>query len=146
VDPLLTIYLNPPPYTLDTMMAPRLDNRIFWPAMAALSIFLALRNRARLSALRWSPHIIILGAYLVLAGASVLWSFKPQSSFIRFLQQAMVVTSIILPALLANRSVDLMRALFLCFAGASILNVFYVIGGDPIIVLYGDALVNIGYP
>src|SRR5262249_16798856 len=111
VDPLFTIYFNPPPYTIDTIMVPRLDTRIFSPALATLPIFLALRNRFRLSALSWPPHIIILGIYLVLAGASVLWSFKPEFSLIRFLQLVMVVTSIVLPALLANRSVDLMRAL-----------------------------------
>ncbi len=58
----------------------------------------------------------------------------------------MVVTSVILPALLADRTTDMMRALFLCFAFSLIINVFFVLGGDPIIAEYGQKSVNIGYP
>jgi len=64
---------------------------------------------------------------------------------VRFLQQLMVVTSVVVPALLADRRADIMRALFLCFAFASILNVFFVLDGDPEFAQYGDRLVNIGY-
>src|SRR4029077_16915371 len=35
---------------------------------------------------------------------------------------------------------------FFCFAFASILNCFFVLGGAPIIVQYGSKSVNIGYP
>ena len=40
----------------------------------------------------------------------------------------------------------MMRALFLCFAFASVLNVFFVLGGDPIVVQNGPKTENIGYP
>src|SRR5262249_16944203 len=40
--------------------------------------------------------------------------------------QVMLVTSIVLPAMLAARTAEVMRALFLCFAVGSILNVFFV--------------------
>jgi O-antigen ligase len=43
----------------------------------------------------------------------------------------MILTSIVLPAMLAVRTADMMRALFLCFAFASILNVFFVLGRPP---------------
>ena len=56
----------------------------------------------------------------------------------------MIVTSIVLPAMLAARTVDMMRGLFLCFAFASILNVFFVLHGSSEIVLYGAKLVDIG--
>jgi hypothetical protein len=59
----------------------------------------------------------------------------------------MVVTSIVLPAMLAASSVDMIRGLFLCFALASILNIFFLLGGSPVIVTYGAlGKVNIGYP
>jgi O-antigen ligase len=59
----------------------------------------------------------------------------------------MVLTSIILPALLADRTANIMRGLFLCFALASILNVFFVYGGSPEIVVNGAmGKVAIGYP
>jgi O-antigen ligase len=107
----------------------RPENRIFWPAVAAISVILAVQNRSRLAKLTWPPHIICFLAYFSFAGASVLWAFSPESSFVRFVQQAMIVTSIILPAVLADRAADMMRGLFLCFALALILNVFFVLNG-----------------
>ena len=129
VSPILIFITNPYPHTLQALMASQPENRIFWPAMAAISVVLAVRNRSRLSL---PPHIICLLAYLAFAGASVLWAFRPEISSIRFIQQAMIVTSIVLPAMLASRTADMMRGLFLCFAFASMLNVFRVFGGDPI--------------
>src|SRR5262249_54068644 len=110
------------------------------------SIFLAVQNRSRLGRSTFPPNIVCLLVYLAFAGASVIWAFKPEISFVRFLQQVMVLTSMVLPAMLAARTVDLMRAVFLCFAVSCILNVFFVLGGSPIIVEYGSVNVNIGYP
>jgi O-antigen ligase len=133
VSPLL-IYVTTDPATsitdpvlLAMAEAPRVENKIFWPALAAISVVLVLRNWSRLTL---PPHIICLFAYLALAGASVLWAFKPDLSFIRFAQQVMMLASIVLP-MLAARTADMMRALFLCFAFASILTVFFVFGSPP---------------
>jgi exopolysaccharide production protein ExoQ len=115
--------------------------RIFWPAMAAISVALVAQNRSRLTL---PPHIICLLAYLAFAGTSVLWAFNPERSSVRFVQQVMIVTSIVLPTLLAARTVDIMRALFLCFALALILNLFFVLHGSSNIALYGSKLVDIG--
>src|SRR5437588_880230 len=71
----------------------RLDNRLFWPVMAAISVILAVQRRSRLRK-PLPPHIICLLVYLAFAAASVLWSFNKEASFIRFSQQAMVITSI----------------------------------------------------
>lgn len=146
IDPVLIYFVNPPPYTLESIMAPRFDNRIVWPTMAAISVFAAVRNRSRLASLARPPHLLCLMAYVALAGASVLWAFKPEISLIRFLQQLMIVVSIVVPAILAARTTDMMRALFLCFAFASIINIFFVLGGDPIMAEYGSENVAIGYP
>jgi len=146
VAPLLG-FLNPPGHQAvlsgtDPSVAPR----IFWPAAAVVSLLLAARNRARLSKLTCPPHIICLLAYLAFAGASTLWAFSPDSSLVRFVQQAMVVTSVVLPAMIASRTVDIMRGLFLCFASAAILNIFFVFGGSEEIGRYGSKLVEMGYP
>jgi exopolysaccharide production protein ExoQ len=138
VAPLLIFFSPPDPQTL----AARPETRIFWPAMAAISVVLAVQNRSRLTL---PPNIICLLAYLAFAGASVLWAFSPERSFIRFFQQVMIVTSIVLPAMLAARTADMMRGLFLCFVFSLILNVFFVLGGSVTIVRYGSTLVNIGY-
>jgi O-antigen ligase len=57
--------------------------------------------------------------------------------------QVMIVTSVVLPTMLADRTADILRGVFLCFAFASILNVFVVLGQTPIIDYTG---VSIGYP
>jgi O-antigen ligase len=119
-------------------MEPRPENRVFWPAMAAITFFLMVRNW---SGLRFPPHIKWLFAYLALAGMSVAWAFKPDLSLVRFVSQVIIVMSIVAPAMLAARTTDMMYGLFLCYAIATILNVFFVLNQDPIII----EGVNIGY-
>src|SRR5262249_5660570 len=128
VAPLMSITFSSE-QTLLGLAESRPENRIFWPMLAAISLILAVRNRFRLSL---PSNIICLLAYLAFAGASVLWAFRPELSFIRFTQQVMILTSIVLPAMLAVRTADMMRALFLCCAFASILNVFFVLGRPPL--------------
>jgi O-antigen ligase len=120
-------------------MTPRLENKIFWPALAAISIVLIAANWSRLVL---PPNIKCLFAYLAFAGASVLWAFKPELSFSRYVLQVMIVTSIVLPVLLANPATDMMRGLFLCFAFACFLNIPIVLTQEPIIF---QKLI-IGYP
>jgi exopolysaccharide production protein ExoQ len=102
--------------------APDLAGRIFFPAISAVSIILAIRNHSRLR--RWPPHMICLLVYVAFAGASVLWAFRPEASFVRFVQLMMMLSAIVLPAMLAARTADLMRGMFLCFAAGAILNIF----------------------
>jgi exopolysaccharide production protein ExoQ len=126
----------------ESVMAPRLENKIFWPAITAIAIgCLAIRNRSRLAL---PPHIICLTAYLALAGASVLWAFNPEISFSRFVTQLMIVTSIVLPAMLAVRTADMMRGVFLCFLVASLVNALLILGGYSTESLADG--VKIGYP
>jgi exopolysaccharide production protein ExoQ len=145
VFPLLVFFSPSDSQAMLNAAAARLENRIFWPAMTAISILLAVQNSSRLAKLTWPPNIICLLAYLSFAGASVLWAFSPASSFVRFVQQVMIVTSIVLPAMLAVRTADMMRGLFLCFSFALILNGFFVLDGSVTIASYGSNLVDIGY-
>ena len=144
VSPLL-IFVTSPEHTVEALLAEhRPENRIFWPAMAAISVVLAVRNRSRLTL---PPNVICLLAYLAFAGASVLWAFSPETSFIRFIQQVMIITAIVLPAMSAARTADMMGGLFLVFAFASILNIFFVLGGSQIVFDYGSmGQVEVGYP
>ena len=54
-------------FTSSDVMAPHPENRIFWPAMAAISVVLVVQNRSRFTL---PPHMICLLAYLAFAGAS----------------------------------------------------------------------------
>jgi len=126
VGPLIN-FASGPAVTLKSMMEPGLANRLFWPAMAAISVVFAVRNYSHLGRISLPPNIICLLAYLAFAGASALWAFRPELSFIRFAQQVMILTSVVLPAVLAIRTTDMMRGLFLCFALAAILNIFFIL-------------------
>jgi exopolysaccharide production protein ExoQ len=118
------------------------ENQIFWPLVTAIALgCFALRNRARLA---WPPHFVWLAAYLALAGVSTLWAFKPEISFTRLATQMMMVMSIILPAMVAARTSDVMRGVFFCFAFGSILNAVLILGGYSPLLFAGVG--NEGYP
>jgi exopolysaccharide production protein ExoQ len=126
----------------DSITADRVENKIFWPPVAAIALgCFALRNRSRLT---WPPHIVWFAAYLALAGASILWAFKPEVSFSRFATQIMILISIILPAMLAARTADMMRGVFFWFVFGSILNAVLILGGYSKESLADT--VKIGYP
>ena len=95
VMPLISFFVSPPATmqsTLQSAVEGQLANRIFWPAMAASSVVLVMRNRSRIGKVILPPHITCLLAFLAFAGASTLWAFKPELSFIRFTQEAMLLT------------------------------------------------------
>jgi exopolysaccharide production protein ExoQ len=106
------------------LLEPQLENKLFWPILAIAAVIFVISNRSRLIV---PSHIVCLFAYLGFAGLSITWAIRPEPSFIRFVQQAMVVTCVVLPALIAPRRADLMRGLFLCFAIAAVVNVIYVL-------------------
>jgi|ERR1700722_4999403 len=142
----LSIVVSGSASTLNGAVEGSLENRIFWPIMAGISLALALQHRSRLGGYGLPPHIICLLAYLAFAGASVLWAFRPEIAFIRFVQEVMIITSIILPAMLAARTADLMLGVFLCFALASILNALFILGGSgQEVILNLGKKVSIGY-
>ena len=122
VSPLLIVLSAEGPKTLDGAMQVRYENKVFWPAMLALTVIVVFRHRERLSRASFPPNIVCLFLYLAFAGLSVLWAFRPELSSIRFAQQVMVVLSVVLPAMLAVRTADILRGLFLCFAFACLLS------------------------
>jgi exopolysaccharide production protein ExoQ len=139
--PLLIFASFDPSQALDA----RPENRVVWPALAAISLWLLVQHRSRLRGMNWPPHIICLLAYLAFAGASVIWAFSPERSLVRFVQQAMITTSILAPSLVAAKRADLLRGMFLCFAVSLVLNLLFVLGGSVTITRYTSGLVNLGY-
>src|SRR6516165_7903508 len=57
------------------LMEDHQENKLFWPAMAIVSLVMAIRHRSRLTI---PPNLICLFAYLAFAGVSVLWAFRPE--------------------------------------------------------------------
>ncbi len=140
------IYFSfPPSAGLQGLLESRIENRVFWPVLAAVAIVVAIQRLARGDRLALPPNIIALCAYFGLAGASIGWAFKPEFAFVRFVQEAMVLTAVVLPALLSNPNANIMRGVFLCFAVGVILNILLLPGGYATYALYGNTLVDIGY-
>jgi exopolysaccharide production protein ExoQ len=142
--PLIYFFFPPTP-GYQGLLESRIENRFFWPAAAAIAVALAARSLSRGGRLNLPPNIIGLLLYLGFAGASVAWAFNPELSFIRFTQEVMVLTAIVLPALLAAPTADILRGVFLCFAFGTILNVVLIPGGYATFAQYGPTLVDIGY-
>ena len=142
VFPIVTFFA---PEDLSGQVEARPEPRIFWPVVTVITALLVAQNRSRLRKLTWPPHIVFLLAYLGFAGVSVLWAFSPHSSFVRFVQQVMIVTSIVLPTMLAARTVDMMRALFLLFACAVVLNLLFVLNGSTDVAVNNFKTVYLGY-
>ena len=116
-------------------------NRFLWPALAAIAVVVGLQNHLRLRRVHWSPHVLLLFAYLSLAGASVLWAFNPELSLIRFARQALIVVAIVFPAFLAYQRPDLLRGAFLCFALGTLLNTVVIFQNTTEQVMFYN-----GYP
>jgi len=140
------IYFNfPPSPGLEGLLESRIENRIFWPAIAVISGALVAQRLSRGRRLALPPNIISLFAYFAFAGATVMWAFKPEFTFVRFVQEAMVLTAIVLPALLLDRNVDFLRGMFLCLAAGVLVNVLLIPGGYVTLARYGASVVEIGY-
>ena len=99
-------------------------SKVFWPILVLAALAVILPNRARLTL---PTNIVYLLVCLAFAGTSVAWAYNAELSFIRYLQQIMIVTTILFTALTAERRVDMTRVLFACFAVAAIINCFYLV-------------------
>lgn len=107
----------------------RPENRVVWPTLSAIALVLVATNWQRL---RVPLNIRVLFLLLGLAGMSVLWAFDPQVTGIRYAQQVMVITAVVMPALIIGRNTDLLRGLFVLLALSCVINVFFVLGPPPV--------------
>jgi exopolysaccharide production protein ExoQ len=142
IGPLIDLNITPAQLNNIQNAEAGLSNRLFWPAMAAVSVAFAMQNYSRLRRLTWPSHMICLFAYVAFAAASVLWAYSPAASSVRFAQQMMVLASIVLPGMLAARTADLLRGMFFCFAVGAILNLVFVLDSPPSVDGYSGYLLG----
>jgi len=143
VQPLILFFTTAGVNSSSTAMVDvRYENKIFWPVLAVIAIILVAGNPSR--RIKLAPHLVWFCAYLTLAGLSAVWAYAPASSFIRFVQQLMVCASVLLPAMMASRTADMMRGLFWCVAVAAILNFCFTFA-VPQQIVDGIAIGNPGY-
>jgi exopolysaccharide production protein ExoQ len=104
------------------------ENILFWPAAAALTLALVFWNRARIDRRFFlSLPIMSLTAYLVFAAASVTWAYSPDFAFSRLAVQVLVVIVVVLPFALPIRAKYTIPGVHLCYAIALAVSAVYVL-------------------
>jgi O-antigen ligase len=113
----------------------RVENILFWPAAAGLTLVLVFLNRARIDHKFFrSLPIISLIAYLVFAAASVAWAYRPDFAFSRLVVQVLLVIVVAVPYALPITTKYTIPGVHLCFAIALAISAVYVLTtpGSPI--------------
>jgi exopolysaccharide production protein ExoQ len=110
----------------------RVENILFWPAAAVMTLTLAFRNWARIDYKFFlSVPIMSLIAYLVFAAASVTWAYNPDFAFSRLLLQVLTSIVIVVPYALPIRTQYTLPRVHLCYAIALALSVLFVLTTPP---------------
>jgi exopolysaccharide production protein ExoQ len=106
----------------------RVENILFWPVAAALTLTLVFSNWGRIDFkfFRSLPIASLIG-YLVFASASVTWAYSPDFAFSRLAVQVLVFIVIIVPYALPIRAKYTIAGLNLCFAVAFAVSAVYVL-------------------
>jgi exopolysaccharide production protein ExoQ len=110
----------------------RVENILFWPAAAGLTLMLFFLNRARTDHKFFqSLPIMSLITYLVFAAASVTWAYSPDFAFSRLLVQVLVVIIVAVPYALPITTKYTISGVHLCFAIALAISAVYVLTTPP---------------
>jgi exopolysaccharide production protein ExoQ len=110
----------------------RVENILFWPMAAGLTLALILQNWSRLDSRFWrSLPIISLIAYCLFAAASVTWAYAPDYAFSRLAVQVLGLIVIVAPYALPIRAKYTIQLLHICVAVALAINAIYVVTTPP---------------
>lgn len=130
--PLLTLF-----YVL--LILPFMDvgqdrplNILFWPAVAALTLALVIKNRSLVDrGFLLSLPILSLGAYLLFALASVGWAYSPPYAFSRITVHILICVVFIMPYALPIRTTHTITAALIIYTASLVVNAAYVLAYPP---------------
>jgi len=106
----------------------RVENILFWPVVAGLTLMPIFWNRRRVNhKFFYSLPIVSLTAYLVFAAASVTWAYSPEFAFSRLVVQVLVVIVVALPYALPISVKYTIPGVHLCYAIALAVSAVYVL-------------------
>src|ERR1700752_3133903 len=110
----------------------RVENILFWPVAAVLTLTLVFQNWARIDYRFFrSLPIMSLIAYLVFAAASVTWAYSPDLAFSRLVVQVLALIVIVVPYALPIRAKYTIPGVHLCYAIALAVSAVYVLTTPP---------------
>jgi O-antigen ligase len=106
----------------------RVENILFWPVVAVLTLTLVFPNWARIDYRFFrSLPILSLIAFLVFAAASVTWAYSPDFAFIRIVAQVLAFVVVVVPYALPIRAKYVLPGVRLCYAIALAVSAVYVL-------------------
>jgi exopolysaccharide production protein ExoQ len=111
---------------------PRIENILFWPLLAGITLTIAIANFSRLDkGFFLSPPVASLLAYFLFAGASITWAFSPENSFTRYIVQLLAVIIVLVPYSLPIDTSRMPFRLHLCAIVAVAVSAIYVYTTPP---------------
>jgi O-antigen ligase len=111
---------------------PRIENILFWPTLAAITLAIAVYNRSLLDkGFIWSPPIASYIAYMVLAAASITWAYAPEASFTRYTVQLLANIIILVPYAFPIDTSRTIQRFHACALIAVAINALFVLTTPP---------------
>jgi len=113
----------------------RVENMLFWPVAAALTLTLVFLNWTRIDYRFFrSLPMMSLMAFFMLAVASLMWAYSPDYTFSRLVVHVLVLIVVVLPYALPIRAEYTIPTVHLCFAIALAISAVFVLTtpGSPI--------------
>jgi exopolysaccharide production protein ExoQ len=106
----------------------RVENILFWPVVAVLTLTLVFPNWARIDRRFFrSIPVVSLITYLVFAAASVTWAYSPDYAFSRLVVQVLVSIVLVMPYALPISTKYTITGVHLCYAVALAVSGIYVL-------------------
>ncbi len=111
---------------------PRIENILFWPALAVCVLGITIANRSKLDRdfFRSSP-IASFAVFMLFAAASITWALAPEYAFTRYALQSLTAIAIIVPYALPIDTSRTLQRLHLCALIAVIINGIYILTTPP---------------
>lgn len=110
----------------------RVENILFWPVAAGLTLILAFKNHAKIDYgfFRSLPIASVI-AYFAFAAASVTWAFSPELAFSRLAGLVLAFIVVVVPYALPIRAKYIIPAVHLCYAIGLVVSAVYVLTTPP---------------
>jgi exopolysaccharide production protein ExoQ len=106
----------------------RVENILFWPVAAVLTLTLVFQNWARIDSRFFrSLPIMSLIAYFVFAAASVTWAYSPDYAFSRLLVLVLALIVVVTPYALPISTKYTVPSIHLCYTIALAVSAVYVL-------------------
>jgi exopolysaccharide production protein ExoQ len=120
------------PFIADDDGKGRVENILFWPVVAVLTLTLVAQNWKRVERRFFlSLPIASLIAYLLFAAASVTWAYSPDYAFSRLVVHVLALVVVVVPYALPINTKYTIPAVHLCYAIALAVNAVYVLTTPP---------------